>query len=804
MSTLPIDALRPDFDAHRARHPVVVSAPTGSGKSTQIPRWSATAGPVLVVEPRRVACRSLAVRVAELQGTPLGDGVGYRVRDDSRARADTAIVFATPGVVLRMLRDDPALAGYPTVIIDEFHERSLDTDLLLALLADRRASADTPDAALVIMSATLEADRIAEHLGGVHLRGEGRLYPVTEHHVAGDAGLPDVRGLERRVVDAVRAAADDPGDILVFLPGKAEIAATQSALSALRARHTIIPLHGGLSLDAQTRAFAPAPHRKIILATNVAETSLTLPGIGVVIDAGLVRRTRYHGGRGFLTLMPIAADSAAQRAGRAGRTAPGVCYRLWSPTARLRAHTPPEIHRESLVPLVLAAAACDADLDALPFIDPPPEHAITTAREDLAALGALTDDHRHLTDRGHALFGLPLDPPHGRLLIEAQAAATPDDPGALDDAIDLVAVLTVGRPLFRPGPRPDDPRDDLRDAGCDALAAIRAVRLGDIDRHRLNPYTLTEARRNRRRLRRAFDLGPPPPDDAPIDRRRLALTALGADPRAAHVARKRKRHTAWSNGGTEVELGRDSAITRTLDDPHTTVDAIVVFETRAIGIGPRDTAIIVTCAMPAPIPWLVAAGVGRERVARVHIHRGRLTTEIERVHAKRTLATREATPTGPLARDALARAFLDGRLWPATLAATRDRLEATALHARLEADAGRPADPVPPLEDWVQTRIAELGVESGDDLALLTPDDLLADDLPAYIRDALDKTHPRHLAFSDIEFAVHYDVQRRTVILEKTTGRRRDPPPLTWLPSFRGFRIIMRDERGDHPVRERR
>ncbi|MEZ4436339.1 MAG: helicase-related protein [bacterium] len=796
-TALPIDALRPDFDAHRPRHPVVVSAPTGSGKSTQIPRWCATAGPVLVVEPRRVACRSLAVRVAELQGTPLGDGVGYRVRDDSRARPDTPIVFATPGVVLRMLRDDPALDRYATVIIDEFHERSLETDLLLALLAERR----TGDRALVVMSATLDADRIAAHLAGAHLHGEGRLYPVTEHHIPGDTLLPDVRGLERRVVEAVRAAADDPGDILVFLPGKAEIAATQSALGALAARHTIIPLHGGLSLDAQTRAFAPALHRKIILATNVAETSLTLPGVGVVIDAGLVRRTRYHGGRGFLTLLPIAADSAAQRAGRAGRTAPGVCYRLWSPAAKLRPHTPPEIHRESLVPLVLAAAACDADLDALPFLDAPPAHAVETARDDLAALGALTDNHRHLTDRGHALFGLPLDPPHGRLLIEARAA---DDPGALDDAIDLVAVLAVGRPLFRFGPPPSDPRDDLRDAGCDALAAIRAVRIGDIDRHHLAPYTLTEARRIRRRLRRAFALPDAPPADAPIDRRRLALTALRADPRAAHVARKRKRHTAWSNGGTEVELGRDSAVTRTLDDPHATVDALVVLETRAIGTGPRDTAILITCALPAPIPWLVAAGVGRERVARVHIHRGALTTEIERVHAKKTLATREATPTGQLARDALAAAFLDGRLWRDTLAQTRDRLEAAALHARLEADAGRPAADVPSLEDWTHARIAALGFESGDDLALLTPDDLLADDLPAYIREALDKTHPRQLTFSDIEFTVRYDVSRRTVILHKTAGRRRDPPPLTWLPSFRGFRIIMRDERGDHPLRDRR
>lgn len=807
---LPIDALRPRFDAARRQRPVVVSAPTGSGKSTQLPRWCRAAGRVLVVEPRRVACRSLAVRVAELEGARLGEAVGYRVRDDDRARADSAIVFATPGVVLRMLAEDPALAAFATVVIDEFHERSLDVDLLLALLADRRRDG------LVVMSATLDGDRIAGHLDGVHLAGEGRMFPVAERYLGGGALLPAEDGLERRVVEAVRAAVDDPGDVLVFLPGKAEIAACAGALRAARGLGSpaIVPLHGGLTLDEQGRAFADAGRRKIILATNVAETSLTLPGVGVVIDSGLVRRTRYHGGRGFLTLLPIAADSAAQRAGRAGRTAPGVCYRLWSPEARLRPSTPPEIHRESLVPLVLAAAACGARVEGLPFLDAPHAHAVESATDELRALGAIEADGA-LSTRGRALFGLPLDAPHGRLLVEAEQT------GALDDAIDLVSALAVGRPLFRPGFRASDPRDDLRDPGCDAVAFIRAVRFGDPDRHGLVPFTVHEARRIRRRLRHAFGLSDAmpfgqssnPSADA-IDRRRLALTAMAADPRCAHVARRRKKAVAWSNGGTELVLGRESAVQRELDAPRTPgakapeIEAIVVFESRAIGLGARDTQLIITCAMPTPIPWLVAAGVGRERVARVRVQgRGtgaRLVSEIERVHARKVLATREAVPEGALARAALARAFLDGRLWPETLAETRDRLEARALHARLEAQEGRAADAVPSLDDWVASRIAELGVASGHDLALLSPDDLLADDLPAWVREGLDKAYPRRIALRDIEFAVHYELARRTVVLEKVAGSRRDAPPLSWLPAFRGFRLVMRDERGEHPLRERR
>ncbi len=778
---LPIDDLRPAFDAQIGQTPLVISAPTGSGKSTQVPRWLRSRGRVLVVEPRRVACRSLAQRVAELEGTRLGDAVGYRVRDDDQAGPSTEVLFVTPGVALRMMADDGA-QGFASVVLDEFHERSLDTDLLLGLFQTRFTGA------LVVMSATLAGDLLATHLGGVHLAGEGRLHPVDIRYIDDGRTLPHDRDLTGRVASALDAARDLPGDVLVFLPGKAEISACEARLSG-RPGWTAVPLHGGLTLAGQGRAFAPVKGRKVILATNVAETSLTLPGIGVVIDAGLVRRTRYAGGRGFLTLMPVAQDSADQRAGRAGRLGPGVCLRLWSPRARLDAHTPPEIHRESLVPLVLSAAACGAVLDDLPFVDPPKAHALATAREELRALGALADDDT-LSPTGQALFGLPLDAPLGRLLVEARGT------DVLPEMVDLVAALAVGRPLWQPGPRPQDPDDDLRASGCDATAMIRAVREGVPERHGLRAFTLSEARRIARRLRTAFKL-PPTPPDRPIDRRALALVALQGDPRLAHMARRRKRDIAWSNGGTELALGRECALGPLLETPEGRhIEAALVLESRALGLDERRTALLITCAMPVPIPWLVAAGVGRARVGQVKAQRGRLVAEVERVHARRVLATEETVPEGALAREALARVFLEGRLWRDTLAATKDRLAARALHAQLAQAAnptGAPVGPeVPDLEAWVTARIAELGVESGTDLALLSPGDLLAEDLPAWEREALDRDFPRQLDYSDATFEVTYDPQRRWVVLSQVAGGRKDPPPVAWLPSFRGFGVEWR------------
>ncbi len=770
---LPIDNLEARFLEDLGRQPLIVTAPTGSGKSTQVPRWAARRGRVLVVEPRRVACRALALRVAALEGAALGAGVGYVVRDEARASPGSRIVFATPGVVLRWLREG-SLEAFSTVVLDEFHERSLEVDLVLALLRKR-----SPDR-LVVMSATLEGERVARALGGVHLHAEGRTFPVRVRHVPGRAFLPDVRGLEERLLEALDRAAADPGDVLVFLPGKAEIAAAARALRG-RTDLEVLLLHGGLSLEDQARVFAPSRRRRVVLSTNVAETSLTVPGIGVVIDSGLVRRTRYHNGRGFLTLMPVALDSAAQRAGRAGRTAPGVCYRLWSPEARLAETTPPEVLREALDPLVLAAAACGERVEDLPFLDLPRPYAVDAARENLRALGAL-DGRGRITARGQKLFGLPLDAPLGALLLEAERH------GCLEDAVDLVAALAVGRPLF--AAPPGTAREDLRDAGCDAVALIRAVRHGNPKRHGLHPHLLEEARAIRKRLREAWGLAGPGPKGGPSDRRRLALAALAADPRCGHVPRRRKKHVAWSAGGTEAVLGRESAV-----DP-SEAEALVVLETRAVGTGPRRTSIVITCAMPVPRTWLLEAGLGEPRVAGAEIRGGVAVCRTEVWHAGQCLAVREEVPAGALARKAVIRLFLEDRLFPGLRETVLERLSAWALYRRLRAAGIAPALPAGATapgatdpEEWLDARLREVGLESGEDLPLLTPQDLTPPALPEDTARWMDARFPRTVAVGDAVYEAAYDLSGRSVLLRKKSGHRKEPPSLTFLPPFRGFTV---------------
>jgi ATP-dependent helicase HrpB len=781
-SELPIAALRAEFALARTRGPVVITSPTGSGKSTEVPRWCE--GQALVVEPRRLACRSLAARVAELEGSRLGEAVGYVVRDEHVATPETRIVFATPGMVLR---NRALLKGVGSVVLDEFHERSLELDLLLALLLDERSSG------LVILSATLDAERVSAHVGGVHLSAPGRAFPVEFRYLPGRETLPDTADLPARVAQAVRSAADDPGDVLVFLPGKAEI---EDCARALRGPLNVVPLHGGLTLQEQQRAFERSERRKIILATNVAETSLTIPGIGVVIDTGLVRQTLYQDGRGSLTLTPIAEDSAAQRAGRAGRTAPGVCYRLWNAAAKLSATTLPEIHRGSLVPLVLTAAAWGKRVESLPLLDAPRPYALEAARVDLRAWGALRGD-AELSACGLDLFALPIDARHARLLVEARREA------CLEDMIDLVAVLSVGRPLFASGVRPELGIDaDLRLAGCDATAAIRALRAQRPAEHGVDGWVVQEARSARARLRRAEGLAEAPngsSSDLPIARESLVRAALAADPRLAHVARVRGRELFFGNGGTELELARESAAQNVRE-----IEAILALDTRAFGAG-RNSRVLVTCAMVVPIAALARAGLGSERVAAVRVEDRRIVTSLERVYASRVLATREAIPEGELARTALLELLLRGSVFRNAVATTRQRLVQTAIAAWLagRAQPAAAAPPVPSLEDWLRARIVALGVQHGEDLALLSDSDFLAPELPYESRSSIENDYPLSVSAGDASYRAEYDLAHNQVTLQQLKGSRRDAPALGYLPRFPGLRILVDGPRGVTVVRAR-
>jgi len=374
-----------------------------------------------------LAARAVAARMASALGEPVGATVGFRVRMESRVSAATRLEVVTEGVFTRRILSDPGLEDVGLVIFDEFHERSLDADLGLALARDAQ-SVLRPDLRLLVMSATLDGAAVADLLGGAPvLSSEGRAWPVETRYLGRDPGAP----VEDQAARAVRRAlAETPSSLLVFLPGQAEIRRTEERLasSPLPPDVDLAPLYGALDPVAQDRAIAPAPagRRKVVLATSIAETSLTIEGVGAVVDSGLVRAPRFDPASGLSRLVTLRVSRAAadQRRGRAGRTGPGTCYRLWdeAETRSLPAFAPPEILNADLSGLALDLARWGAkDASGLAFLDPPPAGALAEARSLLARLGAL-DDRGGLTAHGAALSDLPLPPRLAHMVLRGAEA----------------------------------------------------------------------------------------------------------------------------------------------------------------------------------------------------------------------------------------------------------------------------------------------------------------------------------------------------------------------------------------------
>jgi len=443
---LPIHHVLPELaSALRDRPNAVLVAPPGAGKTTVVPLALLEApwredGRIVVLEPRRLAARAAARRMAATLGEPVGETVGLRVRGETRASARTRVEVVTEGVFTRMLLDDPGLDGVAAVLFDEFHERSLDADLGLALALDAQAVL-RPELRLLVMSATLDGARVGALLGDSALiESAGRAFPVETRHLGRDAALR----MEDQVVRAVRRAlGEESGSLLVFLPGQAEIRRVAEGLEPLVSVEVIVaPLYGALGAAEQDRAVEPAPpgRRKVVLATSIAETSLTIEGVRVVIDSGLARVPRYDPARGLTRLQTVRVSQAAadQRRGRAGRTEPGVCYRLWAEpeTRSLPPFARPEILESDLSRLALDLAAWGArDASALAFLDPPPAAAMAEARAFLQRIDAL-DGQGALTAHGRAIARLPLPP---RL---AHMVAIGAGQGAASRAALIAAVLS--------------------------------------------------------------------------------------------------------------------------------------------------------------------------------------------------------------------------------------------------------------------------------------------------------------------------------------------------------------------------
>ena len=418
---LPVEEVLPSLlEALEVGTSAVLVAPPGAGKSTLAPLrfldapWL-SGRKILILEPRRLAARAVAARLAANLGEAVGATVGFRVRMESRVSAATRLEVMTEGVFTRRILSDPGLEDVGLVIFDEFHERSLDADLGLALARDAQ-SVLRPDLRLLVMSATLDGAAVAGLLGGAPvLSSEGRTWPVETRYLGRDPGA----SVEDQAARAVRRAlSETPSSLLVFLPGQAEIRRTEERLaaSALPLDVDLAPLYGALDPAVQDRAIAPPPpgRRKVVLATSIAETSLTIEGVGAVVDSGLVRTPRFDPASGLSRLVTLRVSRAAadQRRGRAGRTGPGTCYRLWdeAETRALPAFAPPEILNADLSGLALDLARWGAkDATDLAFLDPPPAGALAEARSLLARLEAL-DDRGGLTAHGAALSVLPLPP----------------------------------------------------------------------------------------------------------------------------------------------------------------------------------------------------------------------------------------------------------------------------------------------------------------------------------------------------------------------------------------------------------
>ncbi len=555
---LPIDPLLPDLVAALAMHgAVVLQAPPGAGKTTRVPQallaaGHAEAGEILVLQPRRLPTLLAARRVAEELGEEPGERIGYAVRFEERSSARTRVRFVTEGVLLRRLLAAPTLPGVACVVLDEFHERHLDGDLALALLAALRGA--RADLRLVVMSATLDAAPVAAFLGAPILTSEGRRFEVAIEH----AERPSERPLDEQVMHAVRRILREgpSGDVLVFLPGAAEIRRAAEALAETAAAHAIdvLTLHGDLPLQEQTRVVRPGPRRKVILSTNVAETSVTIEGVTAVVDSGLARVAACSPWTGLptLSLAKISQASATQRAGRAGRLAAGRALRLYTRAdhdARA-AHDLPEVRRLDLAEAALVALGAGTSARALHWLDAPPEAALAAAEALLERLGATRGGA--LTDAGRRMLSLPVHPRLGRLVVEAEARGIGRLGALVAALLSERDVRTRGR-----GAGPSGPSDltELAERVRSIGRGQRAAALG------LEQGAATRVVRAAEQLgRRVQDRAQAPRSHAD-EEQAIGLAILAAFPdRVARRRTPRGRELVLAEGGTAT-LAEDSVVT---------------------------------------------------------------------------------------------------------------------------------------------------------------------------------------------------------------------------------------------------
>lgn len=797
---LPIDEIRDAFE-HRlhASKRLVVTAETGAGKSTRVPVWLAErfSGLILVVEPRRVACDALADFLSAERGEATGGFFGSRVRFSDRASERTRVLFCTPGVALRMLVDAPAPGA---IVVDEFHERSWQMDLVVAAAASVPRLREVP---LILTSATIDAETAATTLGAATLHATGRMFPVDVSYESSTIE-PTAEQIGPRTANAIeKALRTHAGDVLVFLPGLKEIRAVEASLG--RREEEVLVVHGSQPPEAMRRVFQRSTHRRIYLATNVAETSITLPGVRIVIDSGLAKTQVHRAGRAVLATVPISEASMQQRAGRAGRVAAGVCVRLWSERFGAEPYQRPEIERVELDDLLLQAAELGlfgAAFDSATWITPPPTFAVQRALARLRALAAV--EPSGLTERGKRLARLPVSAEEAALLV--------DPPPAIDATLcDLVAILQTRGGFLRnldelgAGERAAAiaARSELLEGvGDEVTMSLRLLRDGEARAHHLSQKRLDEARAIRRQLRELT--GARGESTKGLDAFLVARLPQVGFVRRPRADTAKARSVPWANGSVEVQVFPFEPLDPAVEPRPCTAAVILETEWLASSSGVRG---IGRMLLPSDPKVFAAAGLGEATITDVQLDKsspGRIeiTATRELQLAGVCLASGEVELRGADLHRAIAGFVLENRLFRGAGEALREALHGWALLAQWPdddvAEHRRMSEPAPTdAAAWLTQRLATLGVEAAEDLALLDATDLVPDleavtGVPAWVAAPILKAFPRVWTHEGGQYACTVRPTSRTVELEPIDGkaRKQKEPSAAALPRFQGFRVV--------------
>lgn len=772
MSQLPIDSLQAEFDQLVNHHHLVVEAETGSGKSTRLPLWAANHGRVLVIEPRRIACTSLAEFLAEQSGQPLGKQIGYAIKLHAHYDEKTKVVFVTPGVALRWFAEDK-LASFDIVMVDEFHERRWDIDLLTAILKQEKQHR------LIVTSATLEGEKLANYLDAKRLRSEGRCFPVTVTHRSMDSRyLPNKKGCENDVVRTVKEALEDEeGDILVFLPGRKEITQCAQMLQSID-DVMVVKLHASVSDEERHRALTVQKQRKVVLATNVAETSLTIPNIRVVIDSGLERRTVQRNGRTALTLINISKASAAQRMGRAGRVAEGACIRLFGEHAPLELVTPPELHREELVEPMLAAACCGYRLSELSFLDSVPEKSLNSALQTLQGMGAI-DEQGDITEHGKKVYPLPIDALFADLVTRIQTKSE------REAMIDLAAALSVPAQLYQlQGGESAEALAQEEPFGCDASLMIRLVRGEQLSGINLDASVLEEAQGLAKQMREVFEL----PDlevASRYKREELTKAIATLHPELVFVRRERRRD-ALGNGLMEMMVGRNSRF------PEKSEAAVVLDSHSVPGRGVKQTLNLASVMLPVSLNLLRELELGEWQQGETNYEEEAPRATMHLIYAGRTICTEYQALEGEVAVQSIVEMIEDETLLPGFAPLRKQQIQ----HWKIYNALGLNPEPIEKTEldglsfaTWLVEQLETLGVESVEDIELFDAEDIPFEGIPDWEYQDFAEQFPLKLILAELKLDVEYFVSRKLVHVIYTEGSRKGDPKRWELPRWAGWKV---------------